>query len=86
MRQGFLFYPRRRKLLKHLLAAVGARQWAKVFPYTRSLWRAVIRAVREYDTHTEVAVVVMDLRWTKEGNSVGSGICLVVVTCVMMMW
>lgn len=46
----------------------------------------MIRAVREYDTHTEVAVVVMDLRWTKEGDAMGSGNCLVVVTCVLMMW
>ena len=46
----------------------------------------MIRAVSEYDTQAEVAVVVMDLRWTKEGDSTGSGNCLVVVTCVMMMW
>lgn len=81
-----MFYPRRRKLLKRLVTAVGARQWAKVFPYTRSLWKTVIRAVRAHDTHTEVTVVVLALRWTKEGDAIGSGNCLVVVMCVMMMW
>ena len=38
------------------------------------------------NTHTEVAVVVLALRWTKEGDTTGSENCLVVVMCVMMMW
>lgn len=45
-----------------------------------------VRAVEKYDTRTRVAVVVMALRWTEEGESIGLGTCLVVVMCVMMTW